>query len=244
MPGAGGGAGAERGLQASSSTLEGGAGGAGGPWAARGSGAGSGSGAGVPAAVCVCGGASEEAESPCPERLRAIDAVLAELVTPRAEDPAGGPAPEGPPPQRPTHPASFRPRAAWGRSVPARRRLGLSYPPELARAVPPTDSAEGGRAEAGLEEALPGGATSCGSGPAVTPGCAPPTSPPSSSFGAGDSHLFPMAVLDFDLCPAFGPAVGLSRLQRLGRARALGLNPPTLAGGESGLRGCAWEGLL
>ena len=53
-----------------------------------------------------------------------------------------------------------------------------------------------------------------------------------------------MDTLDFDLCPAFGPAVGLSRLQRLGRARALGLQPPALAGGEEGFGGSAWEGLL
>ena len=140
----------------------------------------------------------------------------------------------------------------------ARRCLGLGDPSAL--------SDEGGPAEAGLQEPLPGGATSCGSGPAPgaagslcegadggsTPllfdeegpgGSLPLTASPSPSlFGPGVQ--FPMATMDFDLCPAFGPAVGLSRLQRLGRARALGLDPPALAGGEGSLRGCAWEGLL
>ena len=200
---------------------------------------------------------SDEAESPCPERLRAIDAVLEELVTPRGAGAAPPPSAPPPPPRALAHPARAS-RPPRGAAPLARRCLSLGDPPAL--------SDEGGPAEAGLQEPLPGGATSCGSVPAPgtaaapyegaergsTPsllrserpeGSPPPTASPSPSlFGAGVQ--FPMAALDFDLCPAFGPAVGLSRQQRLGRARALGLDPPTLAGGEGILRGCAWEGLL
>ena len=178
-------------------------------------------------------------------------------MTPRGTGAVPPPSGSPPPPRALVQPVR-PPRPLRGAVPLARRCLGLGDPSSL--------SDEGEPAEAGLQEPLPGGATSCGSGPAPgaaealcggadggsTPplfheerpeGSLPPTTSPSPSlFGRGVQ--FPMAVMDFDLCPAFGPAVGLSRLQRLGRARALGLDPPALAGGEGSLRGCAWEGML
>merc|ERR1712091_790236 len=116
---------------------------------------------GGPAGGGGAGRVSDEAESPCPDRLRAIDAVLEELVTPRG---AGAvPPPSGsPPPPRALALPGRPPRPLRGAVPLARRCLGLGDPSAL--------SDEGGPAEAGLQEPLPGGATSCGSGPA--PGAA------------------------------------------------------------------------